>query len=72
MEKKIKLRKDIIGKLIRGNLVLATTKLTTMVLPTLSVVSIVIPQVYVTLFVLLVLSSFAFAINNKEEGKEEC
>ena len=38
MEKKIETRKDIISKLIRGNIVLAGTKLGTMLLPQLSVI----------------------------------
>lgn len=71
LEKKVALRKDILGKLIRGNLILAGTKVGTMLVPTLSVLGFIVPQGYITIFLLFILSSFAFAKNKIDEEKKE-
>lgn len=69
MEKKIETRKDIISKLIKGNLVLGGTKVGTMLIPQLSILGLAVPQFYVAFMLLLILSTLAIKSNNKEQIK---
>lgn len=69
MEKKIETRKDILRKLIKGNIVLGGTKLGTMLLPQLSVIGFIVPQYYITFMLLLILSTVVIKNNKKEQEK---
>lgn len=68
MEKKIEVRKDILTKLIKGNLLLGGVKVGTMLVPKLSIIGFVVPQFYITFFLLLTLSTVVLR-KNESEGK---
>lgn len=68
MEEKIEIRKDIVTKLIKGNLVLIGVKVGSILLPSLSIVGYLVPQAYVMSFLLLGLYTIVYF--KKKEEKE--
>lgn len=68
MEEKIEIRKDIIKKLLKGNLILAGTKVGVSLIPQLSIIGFIVPQYFITVFVLLFITLLTF---KKEKVENE-
>lgn len=60
MEEKIEIRKDIIKKLLKGNLILAGTKVGVSLIPQLSIIGFIVPQYFITVLVLLFITLLTF------------
>ena len=68
MEEKIEIRKDIIKKLLKGNLILAGTKVVVSLIPQLSIIGFIVPQYFITVLVLLFITLLTF---KKEKVENE-
>ena len=68
MEEKIEIRKDIIKKLLKGNLILAGTKVGVSLIPQLSIIGFIVPQYFITVLVLLFITLLTF---KKEKVENE-
>lgn len=68
LEEKIEIRKDIIKKLLKGNVILAGTKVGVSLIPQLSIIGFIVPQYFISMFVLLFVTLLTV---KKEKVKNE-